>query len=259
MKSLSLLQSLNALSHVLIGCATVVSSLQHGASTTKIIDLQYPHHKQSPDKILEALAETARSLGIEDIDVYGDFEASSSESWLRKFESEVSGVFGKEDALFLPSGTMAQSIALKIHASRGKHAIERNSFACHETCHLLLWEEESFNHLLDMDAFVVDRFHDTSIAGLKDEDDKHMNALPMAFSDVNHMFELLREENECAVVSDIGLATLILELPHRELGGKLPAWEDVESIGELCRREGVACEFGFFEGLSTVFVHSSNI
>uniref|UniRef100_A0A7S2LGJ1 Aromatic amino acid beta-eliminating lyase/threonine aldolase domain-containing protein n=1 Tax=Leptocylindrus danicus TaxID=163516 RepID=A0A7S2LGJ1_9STRA len=241
MRSPPFFRALEVLPHaIFLGCASMVSGLQHGTSTTKIIDLQYPHHKQAPDKILESLAETARSLDIESIDVYGDFEASPSESWLRKFELEVCSVFGKEDALFLPSGTMAQSIALKIHASRGNQVVEGNAFACHETSHLLLWEEESYEYLLNMDAFVVERHPDISKEGTKNEENKHVHSLPMAFSDVHHMFELLREESGCKIVSETGLTTLILELPHRELGGKLTAWEDVEAIGELCRREGVA-------------------
>merc|ERR1719276_761218 len=38
---------------------------------------------------------------------------------------------------------------------------------------------------------------------------------------------------------ETGLSTLIIELPHRELGGRLTPWEDVISIGELCKKNGV--------------------
>ena len=46
------------------------------------------------------------------------------------------------------------------------------------------------------------------------------------------------KEEEEACYQD-GLHTLIIELPHRELGGKLTPWDEVLQIGQLCQQYGV--------------------
>lgn len=76
----------------------------------------------------EMLDEIPRDLGV---DRYGEGGAVSA------LEHEVRTVLGKPDAVFMPSGTMAQQIALRIHADR------RSVRACafHPTCHLDLHEE----------------------------------------------------------------------------------------------------------------------
>lgn len=113
------------------------------------IDLQHPHKRQSPSEVMASLAEAVPELLNHDdgIDVYGDFDKSVEQSYLRRFEREVCTMFGKEDAVFMPSGVMAQSIALKIHSTSANahehedHEVHESSnlFACHETSHLLLW------------------------------------------------------------------------------------------------------------------------
>ena len=54
---------------------------------------------------------------------------------LAHFEAHVANLFGKEQALFCTTGTMAQLIALRIH-SQGRNKI----LACHPKCHLMLHE-----------------------------------------------------------------------------------------------------------------------
>ena len=34
-------------------------------------------------------------------------------------------------------------------------------------------------------------------------------------------------------------STLIVELPHREVGGKLTPWDEVEEISRLCENNGI--------------------
>src|SRR5262245_47885797 len=74
----------------------------------------------------EILLELADSLeGHEYLDVYG------SGDYLASFEAEIAELFGKEAAVFLPSGIMAQQIALRIWAEK------RHNFtvAMHPTAH----------------------------------------------------------------------------------------------------------------------------
>ena len=120
---------------------SISASPSESSNVTKkmkdVIDLQYPYVRRSPTETLSDIANSASELLLdhEGIDVYGDFDKSLEESYLRRFEHEVCTLFGKEDAVFMPSGVMAQSIALKIHSEKSKCT----KFACHETSHLLLW------------------------------------------------------------------------------------------------------------------------
>ena len=64
------------------------------------------HGQQRPHDVLVQLAE---ATGADDLpDQYG------SGTVIRDFEHEVAGLLGKEAAVFMPSGTMAQQIALRI-------------------------------------------------------------------------------------------------------------------------------------------------
>jgi len=81
----------------------------------------------------DLLAEIPCDLGV---DRYGDGGAVAA------LEEEVRTVLGKPAALFLPSGTMAQQIALRIHADR--RSVRTCAF--HPTCHLEIHEEQVYLH-----------------------------------------------------------------------------------------------------------------
>src|SRR4029077_10070886 len=58
-------------------------------------------------------------------------------------EAEVRALLGRPGAVFMPSGTMAQQIALRIHADRrGRRVV-----AFHPTCHLELHEDKAYQRL----------------------------------------------------------------------------------------------------------------
>src|SRR4029453_13217289 len=58
-------------------------------------------------------------------------------------EEEVRELLGREAAVFMPSGPMAQQIALRIHADRtGRHVV-----AFHPTSHLELHEDKAYQRL----------------------------------------------------------------------------------------------------------------
>ena len=164
-----------------------------GADTdtkTTLLDLHSAQTRGSPAQTLHDLATFCENEGIDTFDVYGDFPSSktsnsggshieeeeASSSYLRAFESEIATTFGKQDAVFMPSGVMAQSIALLIHASSSSSSqtsssskknnnnsagnsngnrnngeqSKRKTFACHRTSHLLLHENEGYADLLHM-------------------------------------------------------------------------------------------------------------
>lgn len=65
----------------------------------------------------------------------GPPDCYGSGAHLAHFEAHVANLFGKEQALFCTTGTMAQLVALRIH-SQGRNKI----LACHPKCHLMLHE-----------------------------------------------------------------------------------------------------------------------
>ena len=77
-----------------------------------------PHPELTPAEMLRKLADDCERFGIDKLDVYGDFTLDSTNSYLRRFESDIAMEFQKEDGVFMPSGVMAQQIALLIHASQ---------------------------------------------------------------------------------------------------------------------------------------------
>jgi threonine aldolase len=133
-----------------------------------------------------------------DVDRYGREGAAT------RLEDRVASLLGKEAALWLPSGTMAQQIALRIHADR--HGSRTVAF--HPTCHLDLYEERGYERLHGLHA------------------------------------RLLGERYRLIEPSDLELhepvAAVLLELPQRELGGRLPAWDDLIATCAAARELGAA-------------------
>lgn len=61
-------------------------------------------------------------------DVFGE------DPTIRELEEKVADIFGHEAALFAPSGTMTNQIAIKAHTQPGDEMI------CEESCHVYTWE-----------------------------------------------------------------------------------------------------------------------
>jgi threonine aldolase len=131
-------------------------------------------------------------------DVYGKGDL------IQSFEKKIAGLLGFEDACFMPSGTMAQQIALKIYAEKTKN----QSFAIHPTSHLELHENHAYSHLSELKSV---------IAGDKN---RQLNA-----QDIENL--------------TVPVSTVIIELPAREIGGQLPVWEELETIKEMLKTRGI--------------------
>ena len=169
--------------------------------------------ESDPASFFQELARVSKLLGVEKFDVYGDFNLGPDRSSLRKFEAEVAAHLGKEDALFLPSGIMAQNIILGI----SKEDSGSNKFVCHFSSHLLLHEKEAYSTLMGMEPVVVEGKNN------------YISQQPMSYQDVAPLIGS----------GDGKVAAVVLELPHRELGGKCTSLEDIIQISQHCRREGV--------------------
>jgi threonine aldolase len=124
---------------------------------------------------------------------------------VERLEARVAELLGKEAAVWMPSGTMAQQIALRIHAER----TGRTGVAFHPYCHLDTHEERGYQALHGLRAV-----HLADRTRLIRADD----------------VEALREP----------VAALLLELPQRDLGGRVPEWEDLVATCEAARARGAA-------------------
>ncbi|KAA8747686.1 threonine aldolase family protein [Paenibacillus sp. UASWS1643] len=123
---------------------------------------------------------------------------------IEEFQQQMADVLGKESAVFFPSGTMAQQIALRIWCDR----IGVKRVAYHPLCHLEIHEEDGLKELHQIESIL-----------LADKD------------------RLIRLEDVQTLDQDI--ACLLLELPQREIGGQLPAYEELEAISVYCRERGI--------------------
>ena len=146
-----------------------------------------------------AQAEVTEELGEVEADWYGQGGV------VAELESEVRELLGKPAAVFMPSGTMAQQVALRVHADR----TGRRVVLWHPTSHLALHEDQA-----------VERLH-----GLQ----------PRPVGDARALMTL---EDLDGVADDA--AALLLELPQRELGGLLPSWEDLVAQTSWARSRGAA-------------------
>ncbi len=119
-------------------------------------------------------------------DVYGQGE------YLQNFENELSDLLGHENCLFLPSGTMAQLIAMRIWSDHHDNSL----IAFHPKCHMELHEQQAYKELHRLTAQLVG--HPQHVITL--DDLKNMAARP---------------------------SCVLLELPQREIGGQLPSWDEL--------------------------------
>jgi threonine aldolase len=154
------------------------------------------HGLRSPREVLAELAELA------DPDLTNDTYGQGGP--IAPFEAEIAALLGKEAALFVPSGTMAQQIALRAWADRrGVRGV-----AMHPRNHLDTQEKYAYQHLHGLHGVEVGEPERT---------------VPLA------------KPQGVAVP----LAALLLELPQREIGGQLPSWDELVALTGWARERGI--------------------
>lgn len=109
---------------------------------------------------------------------------------------------------------MAQSIVLK-YCSETRPS---KSFICHYTSHIILHEQQGYDALLGLQPIIIQ------------ENPNIFNQLPLSYADVQIYLD---------ASSDVKPSCLVVEVPHREIGGKCSSWEDLVLMSEHCRRNGV--------------------
>ncbi|CAM5642722.1 threonine aldolase [Streptomyces spiroverticillatus] len=134
-------------------------------------------------------------------DIYGD-------GVVAELERRTARLLGKEAAVFFPTGTMAQQIALRCWAARTGN----NTVALHPRAHPELHERNAFHE----------------VSGLRTVHPTGEPRLPNA--------DEVRDFEE-------PFGTLMLELPLREAGFVLPSWEELTEVVEAARERDAVVHF----------------
>ncbi|MGN6688141.1 MAG: threonine aldolase family protein [Actinomycetales bacterium] len=154
------------------------------------------HGDPSPQATLAAIAAEARE---EQYDRYGE------DGEVAALEREVCELLGKEAAVFMPSGVMAQQAILRAWVEQtGRRAV-----GVHGLSHLVVHELQALTEL-----------HGMRLQHLADD------RRPVTAADVKAFAE--------------PLAAVAIELPLRDAGYLLPAWEELVAVSEACRERQVA-------------------
>lgn len=122
-----------------------------------------------------------------------------------ELEGEVAGLLGKEAALFLPTGTMAQQATLRVHADRRTS----RSVAFHPSCHLETNEERGYERLHGLYGIPVGPLLE-----------------PLTAASLQRVHE--------------PVAALLIELPQRSLGGTLPTFGELTAQVAWARERSAA-------------------
>lgn len=131
-------------------------------------------------------------------DVYGEGPL------VEALERKIAALLGKPAAVLMPSGTMAQGIAVRLWTEAAK--LPR--VGLHPTSHLLLHEQQAYQALL------------------------HCHGVPLG-----DRLRPLRADDLDACPQP--LACVIVELPIRESGGQLPGWDELQALKAAAAARGI--------------------
>jgi threonine aldolase len=122
-----------------------------------------------------------------------------------ELEAEVARLLGKPAAVFVPSGTMAQQLTLRVHAQRrGRRAV-----VFHPMCHLEQHEGQAYRRLQRLTG--------------------------RAAGDRNRLITM----SDLTAIAE-PVAVLLLELPQRDIGGQQPSWEELAEQCSWAAEHGAA-------------------
>ena len=137
-----------------------------------------------------------------------DWDSYGEGGAVQRLEKELTETFGVEAAAFFPSGVMAQQVALRIHTDR---AASRR-VAMPDLSHLLVHEDDGPRVLHGLEILFLTRGFETPAA-------RHVEALPGR------------------------VGAVLVELPLRDAGCLLPAWDDLAELSAKCRSRNIALHF----------------
>jgi threonine aldolase len=148
----------------------------------------------TPKETLEHLAKVAAVEERQDF--YGGGKL------IADFENEMATLLGHKAAVFMPSGTMAQQIALKIYFDQN----DSKPLGFHPLSHLEIHEQGGYEKLHSMSSILIGESH-------------RVITKP----------DLIKKD----------LSALLYELPQREIGGVLPTWSELKEVLAHCKEQGI--------------------
>lgn len=151
-----------------------------------------------------AAAQLQSALDQVDSETRSDFYGGGE--ILESFEAELASLLGHEAAVFMPSGTMAQQIALRVWSEEAQCV----HIAMHATSHLEVHEQCAYRELHGLESQLLgdsERLFDLDdLKGLKRP-----------------------------------LSTILWELPQREIGGQLPSWDALLAEIDWAKEQLIRC------------------
>ncbi|QNM96856.1 threonine aldolase family protein [Chitinimonas koreensis] len=159
-----------------------------------------PGHRATTAPAAETFAAMADWCAAHDVrhDQYGEG------ALIQAFERKVAALLGYPAAVFMPTGTLAQTVALRLACeARGSRKA-----VMHPTGHVYRHERGNYQLLDHFELLTVGE--------------------PGRVWDARHL---------AACHDRLGAA--LYELPMREIGGQLPEWEALEALKAACRARGV--------------------
>ncbi len=167
---------------------------------TDPIDLRSDTVTQPTAAMREAIASAVVGDAVIDVD-----------PTVERLENITAELLGKEAAVFMPSGSMTNQIAVRVHCDRS------SEFLCEADCHIYHYEQGAFAQLSGLVAHTV--------AG----DDGVLT--------VDHLRGMIRPENEHMVRTQL----VCLENTHNRWGGRIQPQDEVEHICQWAKENGLAC------------------
>ena len=128
---------------------------------------------------------------------------------VERLERMTAELLGKEAAIFMPSGSMSNQIAIRVHCDRG------SEFLCEADCHVYHYEQGAFAQLSGLVAHTV--------------------AGQGGVLRVEQLHDLIRPENEHMVRTRL----VSLENTHNRWGGRIQPQDEVERICQWARSQGL--------------------
>ncbi len=167
-----------------------------------------PHHPADfrSDTITRPTPAMRRAMAEAEVgdDVFGD------DPTVNRLQQRVAEVLGKEAALFVPSGTMSNLVAVRTHCQPGDELI------CDVNCHIYNYEQGGYAQLCGVAARCVEGDHGViraeQLEGLVRPADAHF----------------------------VRTRLLTLENTHNRGGGRIVPYESVEAACGWARNEGLA-------------------
>ena len=129
---------------------------------------------------------------------------------VQRLEEMTAELLGKEAAIYMPSGSMTNQIAIRLHCDRG------SEFICEADAHVYHYEQAAFAQLSGLTARTV-----ASDQGVLRAEQLH---------------DLIRPHNDHMVRTRL----VCLENTHNRWGGKVLPQNEVQRIGDWAKQNGLA-------------------